>query len=427
MARRPAQDTVVRMLAAALALALLAASFSLVSPGMMSWDSIEQWNEALHNDYTDKHPPVMAWWWGWLVRHVWDDSAVLLLFHLGLCWGGIVALGRIAAPARFWPFICLGIWFVPPVMGMSVMLWKDTGMAFSWFLACALMGVYHYSGRRPGMAALALVVALLFYGTAVRYNAFTGLWPLCLWLVLCLRKEGQGWRVLLKRSLLLFAGIAASVVAFNELVISRHGDQVLLLTMMDDIDAVSHYTTQPVKPSALTPELTVRAYLSLLAEHPWYYLDRRGVVFSEILFRPREPYVWYKTDSPCMIGKTRFGIDMEGKCRPTGKGTMRAKIPAYLHAFAKTPLYRGITWLSLSLALFAAGLYCWWRLGDPPRLVMQVVLLNASSLMYMLPEFFCAPSGDFRYTYWTVMASVCSLFLWGRFLTLPPRRNTPPL
>jgi hypothetical protein len=417
MQQRVAADKYLTSLYFALLAALASVSFSILYPGMMSWDTVQQWNEVVTGAYSDKHPPVMAWWWGLLVAYVWNDPAVLLLFHLGMFWGGVYVLGQIfGRQSCLWSLSCLALWFVPPVMGMSVVLWKDTGLAFSWFLACALMGKYYQVQRKPGKAVAALILLLLFYGTAVRYNAIAGLFPLCVWFVMCLQQAG-GRGVPLLRSFLLFCGIALSVLCVSKALITQKVEQVVTLTMAVDLRAVAAYSKKTENFSGMTPDETMKAYLAMIMEHPDYFLHRRMVLFKRLLFAPREPFVWYFTDSPCALGKEHFGLAMEAFCRPTEPESLRSRVPSYLRLFARTAMYQGITWLILSLALLGTGLY-YLRRREQHRLMGQVVLLNASGLMYFGAQYFFVLTNDFRYIYWPILATTCSLFLLGRFMIL---------
>jgi hypothetical protein len=66
-----------------------------------------------------------------------------------------------------------------------------------------------------------------------------------------------------------------------------------------------------------------------------------------------------------------------------------------------TPLFRGLTWLLLSLAIGVAGL----RL-PAGRAKAAVVTLTVSGVLYTLTYFFFGVAAEYRYVYWTALSSL---------------------
>lgn len=392
---------------------LFACNFLLFYPGMVTEDSFIQWRQAVTGLYTDEQTPIMSWWWWLLTRYVWPNHANLLAFHLLMFWAGMVALGGLFGPrALLWRYGSLGLWFLPPVMAMTGMLWKDTGLACSWFLACMLMCRCSVHGRAPSTAMSGLIIALLFYGTAVRYNAVTGLLPLCGWYALCTGVRLRGMQ-LLRRTVLVFASIAAATLTFNLMMIDRYNVLMAGRTMYLDLAYINKFSDVKLKPENVwqTPE----AYAELMLFHPATYLSHRWMLFSQLLRMDYPyaciPYYWNRDNAKCDIALHDYKIGSTGFCVPTIEGTPRALLRDYLNAHADTPWFFGFTWLGLGALALALCLFLMRRYPAARPLALPAALLNASSVMYFSAYFFFILSCDFRYVYWSVLATSCSLFM----------------
>ena len=80
---------------------------------------------------------------------------------------------------------------------------------------------------------------------------------------------------------------------------------------------------------------------------------------------------------------------------------------AYLVGFIGTPVYLGWFWLLLAAATFIGALLLRTVPSASALGPIRMVLLatSASVCLYILPYFFVAPSSDFRYLYWPVVAT----------------------
>jgi hypothetical protein len=80
----------------AVCIALLAiAHIALFWPGIMTWDAIRQYGQALSGHYDDWHPPAMNWLWRQL-HPLAAGPAPMLLLQVALYWGGIALWLRAA-------------------------------------------------------------------------------------------------------------------------------------------------------------------------------------------------------------------------------------------------------------------------------------------------------------------------------------------
>ena len=72
-------------------------------PGIVHWDAIKQYDQAVTHSYNTWHPVIMAVWWSILDR-IYRGSAPMLLFQLFLYWG---ALFLWADALQTSPAVCL--------------------------------------------------------------------------------------------------------------------------------------------------------------------------------------------------------------------------------------------------------------------------------------------------------------------------------
>lgn len=107
-------------------------------PGVMSPDSVDQWQQMLTGRYLDQHPPFHTLT-NWVITRLWLSPAAvaitqILILSLTVGWG-IVQLRRlgIASPVAW---VTSGVFALSPVNGITVItLWKDI------FYSVAILGI----------------------------------------------------------------------------------------------------------------------------------------------------------------------------------------------------------------------------------------------------------------------------------------------
>jgi hypothetical protein len=159
-----------------LVLAGIAAELAAYWPGVMIWDSIRQYGQALSGHYDDWHPPALQWLWRQFLPLA-HGPAPMLLLQLTLFWGG---LGLIAAWAwregRVVTAIALLLsGFMPLTFALMGIIIKDSLMAG--LLVCA-MALRAWHKRAPRHWLAAMIVALVLLAATLRFNAFLAGAPL---------------------------------------------------------------------------------------------------------------------------------------------------------------------------------------------------------------------------------------------------------
>lgn len=148
---------------------LFVVHLSLFWPGFLTPDSSTQYQIALSGQYSDHHPAVMSFVWRYLDR-IHSGPGMMLVLHLGLLYGGI-SLFMDCFKCSSWRFLFLLLPFFPNVLIYSGMIWKDVGFTFAFFFACALLTRTTIEKRPLGIIENILFFSVLFYGTAIKFQA----------------------------------------------------------------------------------------------------------------------------------------------------------------------------------------------------------------------------------------------------------------
>ncbi|HYH87255.1 MAG TPA: hypothetical protein VEX60_17515 [Pyrinomonadaceae bacterium] len=408
-------------------------------PGYMSPDSTGQLAQARAWEFTDWHPPLMAAVWG-VVDRVAAGPAGMLLLHNAAYWGACALFWRATYRRSVWLGLGLvAFGFMPQVLSHLSAVWKDTGLGVSLLLASALL----YRARETGSkGALVAALPLLFYGCGVRLNAAPAVLPLALWagLIACrifptLRARSARWPRLLPALIgiacfLLLTGAATLVT--EALIKGKHsytGQTVLL----HDLAAISiergealfpdyvvrdeHFSLDKVAqqyvPALATPIVGVETS-GLKLSSDARDMDALRAKWLEVVPRNAGAYLRHRWAA---FGWAT-GLGQPDVCLPyliastnppgykTGDLAVHRMLRAYFWTTRNTVFFRGFFWLLVCAAL------CY--LASRGRLTGDlelVFVLATSGLLYGAAYFFIAPSCDFRFFWWTMLAaSVASVF-----------------
>jgi hypothetical protein len=157
---------------------LLAAGLLIFSywPGIMTWDPIEQYDQAVQNAYADWHPPIMAWIWHFLIP-IYPGTGPMFVLQSSFYLGGYGLLTSWALkrgqPASALAFAICALMPIPMALMGSVL--KDCLMTGALLSAVALM-LWQTESRNRLLPIAS--IALLLLATALRFNAFPAAAPL---------------------------------------------------------------------------------------------------------------------------------------------------------------------------------------------------------------------------------------------------------
>lgn len=177
-------DTVAGARAAGAALLLLAGSLALFLPGVVMYDSVGQFGQALAGEVEDWHPPAMARLWQALHAVFGGHAEPMLLLQMVWYWTGfgLIAATLARAGRSLGAVTVLGIAALPLFVGWQGVVLKDTQMLGAVLAACGCVGWWRLRGRSVPLWVLAGVFVLLGYGTLVRANAVFATVPLAVML-----------------------------------------------------------------------------------------------------------------------------------------------------------------------------------------------------------------------------------------------------
>ncbi len=415
--------------------------FVMFYPGGMSIDSFEHLLQARAGVLGDWHSPFMAWLWRG-VDAVLRGPLLMMVAQFGVFLLASRMFAQAALPGS-------GTWFmlatlcVPPIAGILGVVWKDIWdsslllLAGAWLLDFEMRTAPVRVGQLL-CGGLALLGALLF-----RHNAVFAMLPLAAVAAWQWRAADRRWRRLATSAGVTAAVVAGLVVAasgINRSLIDYHqfpqqslfifdlagvavhsgradlldasaGQLPKVLRGRDSIslDALrAHYHPSTWTPLALeagsplamtdsATEVDVLAadWLRALREQPMAYLRHRAAVFRQVIGAHREPlfapvYFAIPESSPdhTMVSRN-FHIDAD-------VSPLQLRLRSAFATLATWKLYRPWLWLGLNLCVVAAAI------GARRPAVAAIAL---SGLGYELALFFIAPSADYRYSHWLILAT----------------------
>jgi hypothetical protein len=140
-------------------------------PGWLSYDSIDQYNQATLGVYDDWHPVMMAWWWRQLDK-IYQGPALFLIQNLLFYWGGwcLFSLALIKTIGRIgWLLPLCGLW--PGLFSPLGMIWKDIAFACSFFFLWAYTYYALSTKRRVTILDFVIIYIISIYAVGVKSNA----------------------------------------------------------------------------------------------------------------------------------------------------------------------------------------------------------------------------------------------------------------
>lgn len=406
---------------------------ALFYPGYVSSDAAEQWLQARTGRYTSAHPVLMAMTWS-LTERVLPGPGGLFALHTALFWGALGWLARelFRRPlAQIATVAIIGLW--PPVVGTLAHLWKDVPMVAFGLLALALL---MYELRHPSRKLLALAVLSLTLACAYRHNALPLAVPLLWHIVARWLPGGHVWmRAMLTATLTLAVSVLATLPNRLPQVEQRAVWPVIALWDIAAISIERHVLLIP--PSWHLPDLELPDLEQSF--QPWscttiFSTNKLWIsTYNRLSDRQLDELrnAWWRAASgnPAIYARHRlrvagllFGLDRRTLPPPghlalsPGWVQIRENPPINappspvrnhatnaLMALTVTPLFAG--WLYVA-ALAAAALVTRRRRVHP---LFWPTLLSA--LAYMAPLPLIAPSAEFRYLLWPVIAALLVLAL----------------
>jgi hypothetical protein len=362
----------------------------------------------------------------------------MCVLQTGLIVGAIFGLARLRGITgwRLTTAVLVSALF-PPVFLYFGILWRDVVMA-----GFLLMAVYFLESYSQGRSRKSLIAALgaLVMACVIRQNAIFAAFPLVLWTATLVS------RTFLKRCfVVLILGFAGSLVlgtlgyCVNLLLASTNAGVASSSTMFYDLMGISDRTGELLLPVSLTsPGYSLDTVRSHYQDE---YNDLTGlrlpasraalaVVYTAwrraVLQHPR-PYFEHRA----AVTLRFLGITGQPHL-PFARGIPVRLYPSYIANRAYYVPFPARPFATIPAGTEKALDYWWFRHWLYASLGIAVVLFQrnargaafwacVSGLVYLASSFVLIPSTDFRYGWWTVLASVagCVLCLFERSEPVP--------
>lgn len=417
-------------------------------PGAMTKDSVVQLYQATTGDYSDWHPPIMAFVWR-VILHTPLGLGGMLFFQLLMLWSACFCFyiwGRLNNYR--YSIVFLFIPLFPWVINFEFVIWKDVGLAYSWLLSIGLALIYDQN-KKHSIFILFLIIAFFIYGFLVRGNAAAAAVFLLPFLAAVIMK-----RTSIK---IFFMCLVTVVLTFYFLpkltnhALSASNSKPMVYLMMDDvvalklkgkgvedsvfsineIDAMRNCSRlQRNKVGAGICNISKMKHLvkynyadlktewiTVISDNPIDYVLYRLSAFREFLRMPMdEPYYaseFSMKETPYYIKSPQSFHELKAsKTKPSIESQMI--FSDYFNFFLKTfPfLFKPYSWL---ICAIATSVLLYRKRG---QYKVPFWMLPLSGITYMAGYVLLTQAPDLRYAYWLVLICTLSLIL----LLLPRQR-----
>ena len=419
-------------------------------PGLVTYDGLRQYDQAVSGQFDDWHPPMMEWIWRWLVPLA-HGPAPMLVLQLLLYGAGMAGLA-VWAWRRGRPglgmAICATTLLPLPAALMGEVL-KDCLMAGALTAAAslALLGLGDRHERHRGLRLAALV--LVVFAATLRFNAFLAGVPLIL--VLAGPRCWVSWWRMGVAALLATVLLLAAMPLANRALGARHSDVELSLVIFDLAGITTHTghdvfpplgvaNAAPVISRCYSPvkwdtyswwvdplcpisfdrvraavharQISPYGYLARqIAAHPLAYVEHRLThwnIATRFLVKDMVDRPVQRETAPNDVG---FKVS---------SGPLLATVDSVAMTVGLGPLGWPCCYIALALGLVLAS-------GSlPQRLAIR--MLAGSALLYGLGYVVFSVASELRYYLWTMIATAIALMIMLSDLrTLPTAARKRPV
>jgi len=409
-----------------------ALSIAAFYPGFMSPDSLNQYSQALNKSYNDHHPVVMAVLWSELNEFV-SGPFPMLIFQVTMYWLaiGIIYLKKIEK--RNSRIIVL-LSFSPFILSILGVIWKDVHFATGLLLLVASsIDRRNFKKRSLNIIIFTLEFLLILYIANVRGNSWlvivliTYLWinsylkaittlkKFCASLILTIGLFGLGQYftyqiVKAKPTYIVNDYLVDNLIYFSIL----EGKSLVPGVQYDDMVACLPATIAEMKlnlrffclnisgkysTSSMNTDQLLGEFKKMVARHPWAFIKYKLAAFSEFqgTFWHKNYYYWQTGG----VDSNTLGIEQTDNFFTTLLKKYSDTFATFL-PFVFSPLF----WLWSSLVMATIS----WRKRKIDKDNMSLILA-ASAFLYNFQNILGAGGPDFRYFYWSAIATTFSMIL----------------
>ena len=424
-------------------------------PGLMSADSVANLTNGRQMTFFDINSPIVSYVWGLLDRIVSGPSLMFILQNL-IFWTAAAIFWQTASRKSFKLGLALVLFgLTPHILSQLMVVWKDISMGVTLFLAVALV---YWAKTTGNKIVLLLSVLPLAFGTAARLNSVTAVLPIAVW-------SGYIACQLFEIKKAKFAGAAIGLVYFAALGFGAYFITYHLTegrttypfqqNYLYDLAAISAERGEAIfpeyikryenfSPDLIKPRYNTRSINDLIYkdipnpgdlpplkftenpeeiaalktlwretvwQNPGTYAAHRLKVFANLVGLNRAvavPYLYegFKDNPPEYRGSENLGFQI-----------LKKYFGAFRRSFPQTFFFRAVVWILL------CGYFLYRAMKN--RLAGDwdiVCVLSISSLLFTFAYLPTTPSTEFRYLFWSAIASAVAV-IFGVYLSAQKEDN----
>jgi len=391
------------------------------------YDSSAQYLQAVQGQYSDHHPPIMSFLWHYLDL-IHPGSGLMFALQLTLLYVAVLILmhtsDKILLNKRWlWNLILLLLPIYPQILIYEVVILKDVQFSCSFVLAAAALAYFTVSEKQPPILIAALLITLMIYGAAVKYQAQYCVIVLAMWLGALLARPCKIWLKIIT-GLTIYALIFSSLTLLNNyLVPQQNKNHSWQYVKLYDLAAMSIALNENLIPQSnktaaytenkLKNRFTYPAIDSLVFKHePILKLTRDTIElenltdfwFKTVVAHPLV-YLKHRTINMSYILLTRPGYEREVQDIPLAFTNNFARnsiayyfteitigVLFYIFMSHITVIVLGVLYFILAIRLWRTTKYATVLLGFSATALSMVVLL-----------FFMSMAATPRYTFMSII------------------------
>jgi hypothetical protein len=405
-------------------------------PGYMSFDSIYQLNEARSGVLSDGHPPAMAELWRWVEYVIAGPLGMLVIQSVAFLVGVYLVLAPRMRPRTAAIVAVLVLWF-PPIASLMAVIWKDAQMSGFLMLGTGLVISQSRRMRVAGLAAFLMA-------TLMRHNALLMTGPLIFFCFVWSERHRWWQRYSLAVAAWLAVTLSAQVItgALTDKKTYIWTDSLALC----DMAATLRYTPEPIPDAELHqifdgihvfPEHDLQEFSRAVVpganyiENLWHttytmfavpktQAERNAVAraWRTIVFGHLGPYLRYREEVYTRVLQLRdfdadaspiynWFVDIQGPYyssiradHDAASSKLQDELRVDIHVVGRTPLFRIMFYVVLAVLLVP------FAIRD-----REAIGLLASAFTNEAALFLLAPTTDWRYSFWLIVATVVALAL----------------
>jgi len=391
-------------------------------PGALNPDSRHQYTMAISGIYTDHHPPLMSFVWRCL-NYIIPSHGSLFLLQLFLFYAAIFYLIKSVKNFRF-RFLFILLPLIPQISAYLNMIWKDANFAFSFLLVAAYLAYVTLNRIKPTWYQIALLLTILLYGTAVKFQAKYCVPILLGWITYIITDKSilnqKFFKIFISLTFIFY--LLLNIINFI-LVPNEQKDHSWQYVKIYDLAAISIATHQDLLPDFIKTELFSTEDLYLRAsscksltncKYSQYNVDNFVFGVTPILKksnieqeRKKLYSIWLNSvlNHPIIYLKHRciviIGILLGTPIEYKNIANLFAN-NHYLFLTANIFIYlvfSNLIFNILSVIYFIFGIITLYKQKGTNLLAIPIICFNAISLIMLLVLFFCSMASTPRYVY----------------------------